>query len=79
MWEFLRDDLCPGLGPRWVPTSEDDVRCRRLKDLRNDVDHGNVVALVDLGMTELSSHRVTAVALLAKVYESLGSARPGWW
>jgi hypothetical protein len=57
----------------------DEDHFRRLKDLRNDVDHGSVVALVDLRMTELSSHRIAAVAALAAVYESLGSARPGWW
>ena len=86
MWEFLRDTLCPELdklcpelGPRWVPTPMDEGEVKRLKRLRNDVDHGNVVNLADLRMTELFSHRRAAVAVLASVYKSLGSARPGWW
>jgi hypothetical protein len=79
MWELLRDDLCPGLGLRWLPTLMDEEHVKRLKKLRNDIDHGTVVALVDLRMTELFSHRIAAVEVLANVYKSLGSARPGWW
>jgi hypothetical protein len=79
MWVALRDKVCPALGKVWEATSDDEVEFRELKDLRNDVAHGNPVEPVRLKLLQQISHRIQAQGVLRPVYKSLGTAPPVWW
>lgn len=57
--------------------NEDELR--RIKNLRNDVDHGNIVNQDRLALDRPAAHREAAIAVLRDVYDALGSNRPGWW
>lgn len=77
-----------GLWPQWkclragFPATTwdvDEAEFKRLKNLRNDVDHGNIVDRARLILDRPSAHREAALQVLAGVYDALGSRRPAWW
>ncbi len=61
------------------PSKEDEGAFERLKTLRNDVSHGNIVNQERLLLERVASHREEAVQILHGVYTAVGSRHPAWW
>ena len=76
-WEALRTAFPSATSPDiWT---RNDAEMKRLKTLRNDVDHGNIVEQSRLSLERPTAHREAAIVVLTDVYAALGSNRPGWW